>query len=173
MPVPGNRYAELVDRALQSYNKRKFKTADEFNKAFKEYVEWNESNPYQQLKAKKQTGGENDKDSKETVILRRPLSIYGLCNFLNVSCGWFQTNYKILQNKGEQRTEEENLLLRAEECAIAIIEHDQFEGAAVGMYSQQLMSRALGLADKTDLTSDGEALKPATIINISKDPRCE
>ena len=173
MPVTGNRYAELVDRMLLSYKMRKFKTAEEFNKAFKEYVEWNESNPYQRLKAKNQSGGENDKNTKETEILRRPLSMYGLCNFLGVSLGWFKSSYKILQSKGEQRSEEENLLLQAEECAIAIIEHDQFEGAAVGMYSQQLMSRALGLADKTDLTSDGEAIKPATIINISKDPRCE
>lgn len=169
----GNRYSELVDRMRQRHNCRKFKTAQEFLDAFEEYVNWNESNPYQQLKAKKQTGEDGDKDTKETHVYRRPLSMYGLCNFLGVSLKWFKNSFKNLEAKGELRDQEEEELFTAENEVLAIIEHDQFEGAAVGMYNQQMISRALGLADKTDITSNGEAIKAPTVINISKDPRCE
>jgi hypothetical protein len=45
-----------------------------------------------------------------------------------------------------------------------IIYTQKFEGAAVGIFNANIISRDLGLIDKSDLTSKGEKIEPRTII---------
>lgn len=57
--------------------------------------------------------------------------------------------------------------------AKSIIEMQQYDGASVGDFNATLTMRALGLGDKVDMTSDGEAIKASMpIINIMRDERC-
>ena len=45
-----------------------------------------------------------------------------------------------------------------------IIETQQFEGAAVGAFNANIIARKLGLADKQDITSNGETVHTTVIF---------
>ena len=80
---------------------------------------------------------------------------------------------KTLEEKGDKRTEEEEDFFTAISRAKSIIEMQQYDGASVGDFNATLTMRALGLGDKVDMTSDGQAIRTTLpIINIMRDERC-
>lgn len=167
-------YYKLAQKALG--RKRIFQTAGEFTAQFLEYIAWCEENPIVSKKASKKERGENGAELRtEAESKRRPMSMYGLCAFLGVSRKYFEMAIKNLDSKGDSRTEDENELFTALTRARGIIENQMFEGACVNDFNPNLIIRALGLGDKVDMTSDGEAissLTTPTVINIMRDERC-
>lgn len=175
----GNQYYLLAKEALG--RPRVIETAEEFQEKFLEYVEWSEENP---ILAKRASRKETQKDENGNMIKptetrmhseskRRPLSMYGLCAYLGVSRKWFEMRLKTLEEKGDGRTEEEEDYFTAITRAKNIIEMQQFDGASVGDFNATLTMRALGLGDKVDMTSDGQAIRTTLpIINIMRDERC-
>lgn len=174
----GNQYYKLALGALG--RPTVIKTAEEFQEKFLDYVAWSEENPILSKRASRREGAvdaNGDKKPAETRIesesKRRPLSMYGLCAYLGVSRKWFEMRLKNLDEKGENRDDEEEAFFTAMTRAKAIIEMHQYDGASVGDFNATLTMRALGLGDKVDMTSDGEAIKSmAPVINIMRDERC-
>lgn len=174
----GNQYYKL---ALGTLGRPKaIETAKEFQEKFLDYVAWSEENPILSKRASRREGAvdaNGEKKPAETRIesesKRRPLSMYGLCAYLGVSRKWFEMRLKNLEDKGEERTEEEEDYFTIMVRAKSIIEMHQYDGACVGDFNAALTMRALGLGDKVDMTSDGEAIKASIpIINIMRDERC-
>lgn len=167
-------YYQLAQKALG--RKRIFKTAAEFIAEFLDYVRWCEENPIVSKKASKREKGEAGSELRtEAESKRRPMSMYGLCAHLGVSRKYFEMAIKNLDGKGDSKTEEEKELFTALIRARAIIENQMFEGACVYDFNPNIIIRALGLGEKVDMTSDGEAISnipTSTIINIMRDERC-
>ena len=171
----GNQYWKLAKETLG--RRRLIKTAKEFQKKFLEYLEWAEKNPIQAKRASKRESFDDDKTKRtnqvymESVSRRRPLSMYGLCLFLGVSRKWFEMTLKNLESKGERTDEEEDLftiLTRAKD----FIEMQQFDGACIGDFNANIITRILGLQDRTDITTNGNPIESTPMsINIIRDER--
>lgn len=174
----GNQYYKLAKEALG--RPRTIPTAEEFAERFLEYVAWSEDNPILAKRASRREGGTTvngtakDPETRlDSESKRRPLSMYGFCAFLGVSRKWFEMRLKMLEEKGDGRTEEEEDYFTAMSRAKSIIEMQQYDGASVGDFNATLTMRALGLGDKVDMTSDGAPIQTALpIINIMRDERC-
>lgn len=175
----GNQYYLLAKNAMG--RPRAIETAEEFQKMFLEYVEWSENNPILAKRASMKQGATDASGQPkpaetrmESESKRRPLSMYGLCAYLGVSRKWFEMRLKTLEEKGEERTDEEEDYFTAMMRAKNIIEMQQYDGASVGDFNATLTMRALGLGDKVDMTSDGKEIKATSpaIINIMRDERC-
>ena len=168
----GNSYYLLAKETLG--RKRIYQTAEEFTEDFLEYVKWCVDNPIISKSATKRQVEEREEVRTFAEPKRRPLSMYGLCSYLGVSRKFFEMSLKNLQQKGHDRTESEDELFTVMTRARSLIENQMFEGACVGDFNANLIIRALGLGDKVDMTSDGEAISSTTptIINIMRDERC-
>lgn len=75
---------------------------------------------------------------------RRLLSLEGLCFYLKCSTGYLR-QFK--------RTASEDFLTVIEDIEI-VIRNDQLEGAAIGQYNGNIVSRLLGLVDLKHITTD-------------------
>ena len=174
----GNQYYQLAKEALG--RPRAIENAEEFQEKFLEYVEWSENNPILAKRASRREGGTTvngtakDPETRlDSESKRRPLSMYGLCAYLGLSRKWFEMRLKTLEEKGDKRTEEEEDFFTAISRAKSIIEMQQYDGASVGDFNATLTMRALGLGDKVDMTSDGQAIRTTLpISNIMRDERC-
>ena len=168
----GNSYYLLAKETLG--RKRIYKTAEDFVNDFLDYVKWCEDNPIISKTATKRQVEDREEVRTFAEPKRRPLSMYGLCSYLGVSRKYFEMSLKNLQQKGDERTDVEEELFTAMTRARGIIENQMFEGACVGDFNANLIIRALGLGEKVDMTSDGEAINSTmpTIINIMRDERC-
>lgn len=175
----GNQYYKLAKEALG--RPKAIETAEEFQEKFLDYVAWSEDNPILAKRASRREGGTTvngtakDPETRlDSESKRRPLSMYGLCAYLGLSRKWFEMRLKTLEEKGEDRTKEEEDFFTAIIRAKNIIEMQQYDGASVGDFNATLTMRALGLGDKVDMTSDGKEIKAAApaIINIMRDERC-
>lgn len=112
---------------------------------FTEYCIWAENNPlyrHDVIKNGEMTG------EILNIPLKRPLSIIRFCSFADISLDTF-INY-------EKRSE----FLEVTKRIRAVIESEQFEGAAVGNYKENIIARTLGLVDKKDVTSNGDNIAP-------------
>lgn len=174
----GNQYYKLAKEAFK--RPRAIETAEEFEKKFLDYVAWSEENPILVKRASKREGAIDSNGMPKPAEIRmdseskrRPLSMYGLCAYLGLSRKWFEMRLKYLDERGKDRTDEEDTYFTAMTRAKNIIEMQQYDGASVGDFNATLTMRALGLGDKVDMTSDGEAIKTTLpIINIMRDERC-
>lgn len=174
----GNQYYKLAKEALG--RPRAIPTVEEFKEKFLDYVAWSEDNPILIKSASRKEGGTmangtaKDPETRlNSESKRRPISMYGLCAYLGVSRKWFEMRLKELEEKGENRTEEEEDYFTAMSRAKAVIEMQQYDGASVGEFNATLTMRALGLGDKVDMTSDGAPIQTAIpVINIMRDERC-
>lgn len=177
MGEKGNQYYLLAKTTMG--RKRIVKTAEEFEEKFLEYVAWSENNPILSRRAmRKEMGVDSDGKQRppETCLQsesrRRPISMVGLCVYLGVSRKWFEMTIKNLENKREERTEEENALFTSLLRAREFIFMQQYDGACVGEFNPSIVMRSLGINDKVDVTTNGEAVKSVVpIINIIKDER--
>ncbi|TNE74984.1 DNA-packaging protein [bacterium] len=118
------------------------KPEDLFN-ACNEYFEWCEENPLQEEVVFHSQGN----ITKTTVAKRRPFTLNGLCIFIDISLDGFYLY--------EKRDDYVGVTKKVRE----IIYNQKFEGAASGFFNANIIARDLGLADKSDITSQGEKVQ--------------
>lgn len=124
---------------------RLFKTPTLMWDAACEYFEWCYNNPWTRIEY-------NGKDAIEcSVPTERPFTLQGLCGYLNCNTAYFrQFKISIAGKKDKISKDFSTIITRIEET---IYQH-KFEGAAVGAFNANLISRDLGLADKSELKAE-------------------
>lgn len=128
-----------------------FATPDDLWSAACEYFEWVEENPLRETKLFSYEG----EIIEGEIPKMRAMTIQALCFFIGISRqGW--SEYKAKQDFSEIAEEIE-----------AVIFSQKFEGASGGFLNASIISRELGLADKQDITTNGQSLnKPS--LDVSK-----
>lgn len=125
----------------------------ELAEKFAEYVSWNKTeNVF--LKAESIKSGEFTGQLVHTPTIP-PLTAVGFCNY----CGMLQSTY--IGYKKDVR------YMQVCESIDQAIYQNKFDGAATGMFNHAIIARDLGLADKKDITSNGQALTNSPpVINV-------
>lgn len=115
-----------------------------------EYFEWAVANPLIEQKPMSIAG--------ELVIAEiekpRVFTFEAMCLYLDVS------------HRSYMRWRKDERFMDACEKIDAVVYSQKFEGAAAGFFNANLISRDLGLAEKQDLTTNGESLNKPTVINL-------
>jgi hypothetical protein len=137
MPAPeGNQFWKL--RASHG-RELEYKTPDELQPEIIAYLEYCDENPWYKNEAIK-SGDRAGEIIK--IPTARPYTIGGLCIYLGITQKtWL--NYK-------EREDFLQLITWAEE----VCRTQKFEGAAVGAFNANIISRDLGLADKQDINAN-------------------
>ena len=128
-----------------------FATPDDLWDAACEYFEWVENNPLIETKLFSYEG----EIVEGEIPKMRAMTIQGLCFFLDISDDTW-ANY----SKSED-------FIGICENIKKVIFTQKFEGASGGFLNASIISRELGLADKQDITTNGESInKPS--LDVSK-----
>lgn len=125
------------------------------------YFDWCDRHPWNKVELVKYQG-----DSVEAEVpLGRPYTVDGLMSYLGVSGGYFRAAKRHLREKIEKQKETpaDLEILDAIEMIEQTIRTQQIEGAAVGVFSANLVARINGLADNTNVSSSGEAVLRVTV----------
>jgi len=154
--LPGHRFWE----ARSSHGRNpKFETADALWLACCEYFEWVETNPLY----KDQLVTFQGTATHEPVAQMRAMTISGLCLFIDIDFTTWQAWKKT-------RSDLSNIIGRAE----AVIYQQKFAGAAADLLNANIISRELGLADKSELTGkDGGPIAVNTVKRVIVDPKAD
>ncbi|WP_320906315.1 MULTISPECIES: terminase small subunit [Bacteroides] len=125
------------------------------------YFDWCDRHPWEKVELVKYKGDYNEAD----IPLGRPYTVEGLTYYLGVSGSYFRSAKNNLKEKIEQgrATSDEVDLLEAIEMIEQAIRTQQIEGAAVGVFSANLVARINGLVDRQDITSNG---MPSIRVNV-------
>lgn len=104
-----------------------------------DYFKFMDENPYE---------FEDNKGTKNvnTVKLKRPYTIHSLCLYLDIGR---DTWISMRSNKDFS-----DVVRKVDD----IIYNQKFEGAAMGVYQQNIIIRDLGLVDKADVTTQGDSI---------------
>lgn len=122
-------------------------------KACVSYFEWVTENPLKEEQV-------FSNGSRMTVNRPRAMTLEGLCIHLGIS-------RKTWQNWRNRYTESGDIS-RLIEVVDNIIYSQKFEYAAVGMMNSSLISRDLGLADRSEITGrDGRAIQTETTFDLA------
>ena len=108
-----------------------------------EYFEWCDKNPWNKCEAIK-SGDYAGKIVK--VPTQRPFTLTGLLLYVGASANYW-SEFKKADHKD---------FLGVINAIETVIETQQLEGAAVGAFNANIISRKLGLTDKKDVTSNGK-----------------
>jgi len=92
-----------------------------------------------------------------------PMSIESFCLFADIDRDTFK-NYE--SNEGSYKD-----FFGVTTRIRTIIESQQFEGATVGAYNPNIIARKLGLADKTDHTTNGKEINQVQIFQLPDNDR--
>lgn len=119
-----------------------FETPEHLLDACNEYFEWVQDNPLKSSEVVKY------KDYAELIEVpkMRPMTIEGLCNFIDISVKGFKL-YR-------DRIDFIPVVTRIEQ----IIYNNKFEGAASGFLNPNIIARDLGLQDKQQTEHTGEII---------------
>lgn len=129
-----------------------FKTPEDLANACLQYFVWVEDHPFYEFKVVGTSYGET---ITENIPKKRPMTQASLCLFLDIS----QVSWLNYRDKSPD-------FLRVVEMAMDVIKEQKFSGAAAGFFNTNIICRDLGLVDKKDVTSAGEAIQGnTTIIN--------
>lgn len=124
-----------------------FETPEELWKAACEYFQWIEENPLKETKVFQHQG----KVITEEVPIMRAMTMRGLCFYLNCNETYFRQFKARLTDKEDGFS---SVISDIED----IVYRQKFEGAAGNLLNANIISRDLGLADKKDISSNGETL---------------
>lgn len=122
-----------------------FESPELLLKAACEYFDWCDCNTWFKHEAVK-SGAECGRIID--IPLPRPYSLSGLCVYLGCSR---DSLYQFKQNCSTQFSE---IIEQIED----MIETQQFEGAAVGVFNSSIIARKQGLGEQTDITSNGKTI---------------
>lgn len=120
-----------------------------------EYFQWCDENPHLESKAFAYQG----EVTNAVIPKMRAYSLGGLCLYLGCSESYFRAF------KCETPENAEDFLTVIAQIEQAIREQ-QFSGAAADLLNANIISRTLGLAEKSDITSKGEKLISEPVINV-------
>lgn len=120
------------------------------------YFEWCDRHPLYKVELVKYQGLADEAD----VPLGRPYTMDGLTVFLGVSPGYFRAAKSNIKNKIEanKASEDEVTLLDEMERIELIVRDQQISGAAVNIFSPNLVARLNGLAENVNQATSGEAV---------------
>lgn len=132
-----------------------FKSPELLWEAACEYFEWCIKNPLMKAENKVVSNGGNMGSSVELheEPVKRPFTLDGLCLYMKCNSAYlrqFKTNKAYLEKGSGFPT-----VIDAIERTIF---NQQYEGAASGFFNANIVSRALGLIDKQDITTAGEKI---------------
>lgn len=123
--------------------------------AARSYFEWTEDNPLIEVDYRQ--------GKRVRLPKMRAMTMRGLCVFLGCSVRYFG-DFKLRQEEGKHED-----YLAVIEWIEEVIYTQKFTGAAAGMLNANLISRDLGLADRSELTGkNGEPLQaaPTVVVNM-------
>jgi hypothetical protein len=117
-----------------------------------EYFEWCDKNPFKAYENKVVSVGDGGGSVVQEVSVRkkRPYTMEGLCNYLDCALSYFREFRRTSTDKG---------FLTVIEKIQQVVYDQQFGGASSGFFNANIISRALGLVDKQDVTSGGERIE--------------
>lgn len=151
MPAPrGNQFWKL--RSTHG-RKKLFASPKLLYKAATEYFQWCDNHPWQRKEQLKKPVVVKDKKGNQSVEVltdiptARPYSLSGLCIYLNVNTQYFNDFKDALKGKKDKKSQGFSEVIHAIE---EIIYTQQFEGAAVGAFNQNIIARKLGLVEKVE-----------------------
>lgn len=125
-----------------------------------EYFSWCDENPWMKVEQLKKPMVVEDNEGNEIVEslahlpTARPYSLGALCLYLNCNPAFFRQFKKSLKKSDKDFS---TVISRIED----IISTQQWEGATVGAYNSNIISRTLGLADNQNIKHDGIPEAPA------------
>jgi len=125
------------------------------------YFDWCDRHPRERVELVKYKG-----DYEEAAIpLGRPYSMDGLTVYLGVSQGYFRSAKYNLNNKREagRISPSEEKLYDTIERIEQTIRTQQIECAMVGIFSQNLVARYLGIADNVNQNNVGDTVLRVTV----------
>lgn len=135
---PGNSIWRL---RLTSGRPKIFETPEAFAEACNSYFEWVEANPLNEAVLQKiKVDRDTEKVKVYSLPKMRPLTIEGLCNFLDIAVASFY--------EYEKRADFLEIVTRVRQ----IIYNQKFEGAAAGFFNPSIIARDLGLVEKSEKT---------------------
>lgn len=120
------------------------------------YFHWCDTHPWYRTELVKYKGYADEQD----IPLGRPYSMEGLTVYLAISGSYFRTARTALREKVENKTatEEEIDLLDAIEWIEAVVRTQNIEGAAVGVFNSNLISRIHQIAENVNQNNTGDAV---------------
>jgi hypothetical protein len=129
-----------------------FDSPEELQQAVNEYFQWVEDNPLIDHRAIGVYYGEPVTKDFERL---RPMTIGGLCLFLNISDQTWREYRKGTYGEAFSWI-----------CVLSdrVIREQKFAGAAAGFFNHAIIARDLGLVDRTDITSAGNELKNQSVV---------
>lgn len=123
------------------------------------YFQWCDDNPWMVNEARTESHG-NGGGSSTTIVevpAGRPYTWPALCSYLGCSEGYFRT-FKVTTGKNKPD------FLAVIDWIEQMIYNQKFEGASIGMFNANIISRDLGLIDKQSMdvgvTEDAKKLFP-------------
>lgn len=144
----GNKFWEL--RSKHGRDKL-FATPELLWEAACEYFQWCEDNPLVETQAKVVSNGQGEGSSITLVELPviRAMTVSQLCLYLGCNESYLRI-FKQQLPDGEK--DFNTIILNIEQ----VIYNQKFQGAAGNLLNANIISRELGLMDRTDITSQGE-----------------
>jgi len=133
------------------------------------YFDWCVKNPLFESKPMIISMGEGvgSKIVMQKIPKKRVMSLLGLCLYLGVSESYFRTFREHHLKHSAQPLQWVKDMSTVIEQISDTIKNQQFEGATSGFFNANIISRTLGLVDKTDLTSGGKEIKaPPTTVKV-------
>lgn len=120
------------------------------------YFDWCDRHPWEKVELVKYRGGYEEAG----VPLGRPYTMDGFTYYLGVSGSYFRTAKGNLREKIEKgkADESEIELLEAIELIEQVIRMQNIEGAAVGLFSTNLVARIHNIAENVNNNNSGEAV---------------
>ena len=142
----GNQYYKLRSK----HGRDKSITADEFLEGVNDYFKWVKDNPLTDY----------DRQTNKEVFRKRPLTVQGLCVHLQIHSKTFYS--------WENGNDDDYRAI----CAYArdVIENNQLEGAAAGIYVHSIVALKLGLANKHEFTGDIKVTEMKYIVPENPEP---
>jgi len=118
-----------------------------------EYFQWCEDNPLFETQAKVVSNGQGVGSSIEIVKLPviRAMTLSQLCFYL----GCDESYFRVFKHNLTEKQKDFLTVISQIETAIY---NQKFQGAAGNLLNANIISRELGLIDKSDVTSDGQKL---------------
>lgn len=108
-----------------------------------EYFQWCDENPWT---TRKEITKNRKQHELQVSPISRPYSLMGFCLYVGSSTSWWSEFRSTCLDKGEKGFL--NVIARIE----GTIKTQQFEGACVGSFNANIISRTLGLADKQEIS---------------------
>lgn len=133
-----------------------FSTPELLWEAACEYFQWCVDNPLEREELIK-SGQEVGKTYSVNVM--RPFTIHGLCIYLDCSTSYFRNL------KHEQAGKDQDFLTVIERIQ-EVIYNQKFEGAAAGFFNANIISRDLGLAERTESHNVNENLNSVSMADV-------